>query len=114
MAETDSPKLSCALSCSYGFGFVAASLCSRTVSCYIVLFFHHVLQMDNNMTGYIIFAAKVCEAAATCFVALLSDKFNGFCCYPKWKSVHLIGKFVFCAIVNMNNLVILRNQIFLQ
>ena len=92
MEDDCDERLSCRTRSAYGFSFVAASLCSKTVNSYVLVFFHHILHIENDLTGYIIFTAKVTDAIITLFVAVLSDKFNGCCCYPKWKSVHLIGK----------------------
>ena len=62
----------------YGLGHVLNDLCASMWFTYLLLYFHQVLNFDNNYSGVILLVGQLADGLSTTFVGLLSDKPDSF------------------------------------
>ncbi len=86
-------RLSCPRRFAYGVGHVLNDLCASMWFSYLLVFYHHVIQFSNEMSGYLMLLGQVADAIATPLVGYESDRTKGLCGYTKRKSWHLFGMY---------------------
>ena len=87
-------RLPCHQRFAYGVGHVLNDLCAAMWFCYLLVYFHNVLNFSNALAGYVMLLGQVGDALSTPFVGLEVDRTQGIGKYGKRKSWHLIGKWL--------------------
>lgn len=85
----------------YGLGHVLNDLCASMWFTYLLLFFHQVLDFNNNYSGVILLVGQIADGISTTLVGGLMDKPDYFwLCrrYGQKKSWHLIG--TLCVLIS--------------
>ncbi|CAL4065747.1 unnamed protein product, partial [Meganyctiphanes norvegica] len=85
----------------YGVGHVLNDLCSAMWFTYLLIFFHHVLQFNNQLAGVVLLIGQIADGLGTTFVGAEADRTDDtkFCMkYGRRKTWHLVGCIcVICA-----------------
>lgn len=85
----------------FGFGHVLNDLCSALWFSYLLIFFHHVLQFNNQLAGIVLLIGQIADGLSTPFVGAEADRTDDtkFCIkYGRRKTWHLAGCIcVLCA-----------------
>ena len=89
--------LSTLTTAAYSVGHVHNDLCASMWFTYLLLFFTEVIGFSGVKASNLLLIGQLVDGIATPLVGIISDKGNGFFCYSKRKSWHLLGT-VFTAI----------------
>jgi len=100
-AVTSVPGVTFRKKLGYGMGHVLNDLCASMWFTYLLLFYHKVLEFDNNYAGVVLLVGQVADGLSTTIVGFLSDKpATLWLCarYGRRKAWHLIG--TFCVLIS--------------
>ncbi|XP_061172496.1 major facilitator superfamily domain-containing protein 12-like isoform X1 [Saccostrea echinata] len=75
----------------YSVGHVLNDLTASVWFSYLIVYFHQVMNFNNNLAGYLMLIGQVSDALFTPFIGYESDNTRGFCRLGKRKSWHLVG-----------------------
>ncbi|GIZ05387.1 major facilitator superfamily domain-containing protein 12 [Caerostris extrusa] len=78
---------------AYSFGHILNDLCASMWFSYLLMFQHNILQLSNNIAGYLMLLGQIADAMSTPFVGYESDQPNDWwlCKYGRRKAWHLVG-----------------------
>ncbi|GIY20405.1 major facilitator superfamily domain-containing protein 12 [Caerostris darwini] len=78
---------------AYSFGHILNDLCASMWFSYLLMFQHNILQLSNNIAGYLMLLGQIADAMSTPFVGYESDQPNDLwlCKYGRRKAWHLVG-----------------------
>ncbi|XP_078315896.1 major facilitator superfamily domain-containing protein 12-like [Crassostrea virginica] len=75
----------------FSIGHVLNDLTASVWFSYLIVYFHQVMNFNNNLAGYLMLIGQVSDALFTPFIGYESDRSRGFCGLGRRKSWHLIG-----------------------
>ncbi|XP_048732861.2 major facilitator superfamily domain-containing protein 12-like isoform X2 [Ostrea edulis] len=75
----------------YSIGHVLNDLTASVWFSYLIVYFHQVLNFNNNLAGYLMLIGQVSDALFTPFIGYESDNTKGICGLGRRKSWHLVG-----------------------
>ncbi|CAL4175681.1 unnamed protein product, partial [Meganyctiphanes norvegica] len=78
----------------YGVGHVLNDLCSAMWFTYLLIYFHHVMQFNNQLAGVVLLIGQIADGLSTPFVGAEADRTDDtkFCIkYGRRKTWHLVG-----------------------
>jgi len=99
--DSNVPRVTFRKKLGYGLGHVLNDLCASMWFTYLLLFYHKVLEFDNNYAGVVLLVGQVADGLSTTIVGFLSDKpATLWLCarYGRRKAWHLIG--TFCVLIS--------------
>ena len=79
---------------TYGSGAIANGIKNAAFSTYLLLFYHKVLQFDNQYAGAVLLVGQLADGVSTTIVGLASDRCAAsrpWARYGARKSWHLLG-----------------------
>lgn len=77
----------------FSIGHVLNDLTASVWFSYLIVYFHQVMNFNNNLAGYLMLIGQVSDALFTPFIGYESDRSRGFCGLGRRKSWHLIGTY---------------------
>ena len=84
-------KLSLVQKLAYSVGHFYNDACASMWFTYLLLFYTRVIGFSSVAAANLLLIGQIVDGVATPLVGLVSDKLNGFFCYTKRKSWHLLG-----------------------
>lgn len=75
----------------YSIGHVLNDLTASVWFSYLIVYFHQVMNFNNNLAGYLMLIGQVSDAMFTPFIGYESDRTRGFCGLGRRKAWHLVG-----------------------
>lgn len=78
----------------YSIGHVLNDLTASVWFSYLIVYFHQVMNFNNNLAGYLMLIGQVSDAMFTPFIGYESDRTRGFCGLGRRKAWHLVGRYI--------------------
>lgn len=78
----------------YSIGHVLNDLTASVWFSYLIVYFHQVMNFNNNLAGYLMLIGQVSDAMFTPFIGYESDRSRGFCGLGRRKAWHLVGRYI--------------------